>query len=170
MRKMAMMGIFAVLLVGTVFAGDEGTGCKLQGTWIIGGQGGSGATTATYMGTGDNEGTEIVFQIDPGIAWLYPNSQSTPAVGTWKKIGPARYEYTMQGYVVERVETDQGPANKIRFIGISSGVKTLTSCDTMEATVKMEYFWPDGTPMNFITYGMATAQRLVVGQSTPLPK
>ena len=143
--------------------------CKLEGTWITGGA--SWKTITTYVRTGANDGIETVALVDPPVAWLFPNSYSTQAGGVWKQIGLREYEYIMQGYVVERVETETGPANVIRFIGITKGVKTLTSCNTMEATVQTDYFFP-GEDMPFWSdpVSTTTGQRLTVGQDIPLPE
>ena len=103
MRIATIISLFAVMLAGTAFAGDNGNGCKLQGTWI-------GETPyplpdetpmdptddasyiltffAAYHGTGDNEGTEVLEWINPvpapGIGW-------SNVGGIWKKVGPNQY-------------------------------------------------------------------------------
>ena len=57
MRITTIIALFAVLVVGSAFAGDNGNGCKLQGTWH-GVSPGVGSFVVQYHGTEDNTGTD----------------------------------------------------------------------------------------------------------------
>jgi len=122
-------------------ADNSGNGCKLQGTWlwemlypqpdnpdfIL-------KFWATYIGTGDNEGTEIVEWIN------YPvplDISAATARGVWAKSGPNKYDYTMIGFISLK-ET-----GTILQVLQHNGTKTLTSCNTMTATDVIQYLDPD---------------------------
>ena len=101
MKIATIIALYVVLLAGTAFAGDNGNGCKLQGTWI-------GETpyplpdetpmdptdneyymlkmVNVYYGTGDNDGIAVAEWInpvpDPGTSW------SNSGRGVWEKSGP----------------------------------------------------------------------------------
>jgi len=162
MRITTIIALFAVLLAGTAFAGDndKGQGCKLQGTWLY-------VTSAyvenlrlwaTYNGTGDNDGTEIVEYIN------YPQnvvSYST-ARGVWKKSGPNKYDYTMIDFLFLR-ETGE-----LLAVTRYTGTKTMTDCSTIEATSWVEALDPDTMePMMEPFYmGTSTGHRILL-QETP---
>jgi hypothetical protein len=136
MKAKIFVALFAIMLAGTAFAGDSGNGCKLQGTWLY------NASTplvdnlrfwATYNGTGDNDGTEIVEYIN------YPQnfvSYST-ARGVWKKSGPNKYDYTMIDFLIYR-ETGE-----IVTVTRYTGTKTMIDCNTIEGTIWSEALDPD---------------------------
>jgi hypothetical protein len=161
MRIITVVALFAVMLAGTAFAGDNGNGCKLIGTWI-------GETPyplldnpdfvlkfwLTYIGTGDNEGTEIVEWINfphaPEVVYIGPR-------GVWQKSGPNKYDYTMLSF-----SSDLTTGQILFPVQRTSGTKTLTGCNTMEATLVYEFLdpvtmEPIGPP---IAAGMATATRV----------
>jgi hypothetical protein len=162
MRITTIIVLFGVLLAGTAFAGDNGNGCKLQGTWLWemsyplpGFPDFMLKFWATYIGTGDNEGAEIVEWINlPGS----PDISYSTARGVWKKSGPNEYDYTMIGFGTD-VET-----GTVFLVQRSSGKKTLTGCNKMEATSVFEFLDPDtmepmGPPVDG---GSATATRVLL--------
>jgi hypothetical protein len=141
MKAKIFVVLFAVMLVGTAFAGDSGNGCKLQGTWfwelpyplpdnpdfVL-------KFWATYIGTGDNEGSEIVEWIN----YPLPLGLSSPtARGVWAKSGPNNYNFTMIGFV------SQDETGTILQVLLHNGTKTLTGCNTMTATSVIQYLDPD---------------------------
>ena len=114
MKVKIIVTLFAVMLLAvSAFAGDNGNGCKLQGTWI-------GETPyalpdntpndpsddvyymlkffSVFHGTGDNEGTEVTEFINPvpapGTTW-----GNGGARGVWEKSGSNQYKYTKFGYI-----------------------------------------------------------------------
>jgi len=163
MRIKMIVALFAVMLAGTAFAGDNG--CKLQGTWI-------GETPyplpddtpmdptddiyymlkffTVYHGTGDTEGTDVIEWINPvpgpSIGW-------SNVRGIWKKIGPNKYSYTAIGYMFNVATGD------IVQIVRHGGTKLLTDCNTMEVTSGIEYLAPDMTPLMCIS-GTSTLHRI----------
>jgi hypothetical protein len=142
MKVKIIVTLFAVMVLAvSAFAGDSGNGCKLQGTWLW-------ATPypvpgnpdfilkfwATYIGTGDNEGTELVEWIN------YPAPLASSLIGprgVWAKAGPNKYDYTMIGFV------SQKETGTIEQLVVHKGTKTLTGCNTMTATDVIQYFNPD---------------------------
>jgi hypothetical protein len=157
MKAKILVVLFAVMLAGTAFAGDSGNGCKLQGTWLW-----NMPTPisdnlrfwATYNGTGDNDGTEIVEYINysQNIA-----SYST-ARGVWKKSGPNKYDYTMIDFLFLRDTGD------ILAVTRYTGTKTMIDCNTIEATAWTEVLDPE--TMEPITPptggGIATGHRILL--------
>ena len=166
MRTKIMIVLFAVLLAGTAFAGDNGNGCKLQGTWIgevpypLPDETPMDPTDdvyymlkffAAYHGTGDNEGTEVLEWINPvpapGIGW-------SNIRGIWKKVGPNQYSYTAKGFFFNKA------TGAIVMVVRWGGTKHLTDCNTMEATSIIEYLTPDMTPLQCIS-GTGILQRMI---------
>jgi hypothetical protein len=166
MRIKTIIALFVILLAGTAFAGDNGNGCKLQGTWI-------GELPyplpddtpldptddtyymlkffATYHGTGDNEGTDVLEWINPVPA---PGTSWSNARGIWKKSGPNTYKYTIQGHIFDAETGD------ILTVVRHVGTKTLTDCNTMEIISTAEYLNPDMTPIMCVP-GETTLHRVV---------
>jgi hypothetical protein len=133
MRIITVVALFAVMLAGTAFAGDNGNGCKLQGTWVWEfpfplpwDENFALKYLITYMGTGDNVGTDITEPLNSDF--LYgPDLSLSNSHGIWVKSGPNQYDYTLIGYVTDR-------ASGTIVAGTStSGTKILTSCNTAEA-------------------------------------
>jgi hypothetical protein len=168
MRITTIIALFVILLAGTAFAGDNGNGCKLQGTWI-------GEIPyllpddtpldptddvyymlklfVTYNGTGDNEGTEFMDWINPvpppGHSW-------SNARGIWKKVGPNMYSWTAYGYEFDDATGD------IVYILRHGGIKHLMDCNTIEATDKVEYLDSDMNPLMCIDGGTVTVHRILM--------
>jgi len=147
MRAKIIVVFFVVLFVaGTVFAGDNANGCKLQGTWI-------GETPYPlaggpelymlklffiYHGTGDNEGTVAMDFINPVPA---PGHSWSNGRGIWKKVGPNKYSYTMDVYEFDVATGD------IFGIGRHVGIANLKDCNTIELNTSFEVLVaPDMTP------------------------
>jgi hypothetical protein len=170
MRTKTVVLVFAVLLVATVFAGDndKGHGCKLQGTWsgeflypLAGGPDYYWFKYfVTYHGTGDNEGTEVMDWINPVPA---PGHKWSNGRGVWKKIGPNKYSWTAYVYEFDEQTGD------IIYILRHGGIKHLTDCNTMEATDIIEYLAPDGTPLMCVDGGIATVHRMLVQEPCEPP-
>jgi hypothetical protein len=138
---------------------DPGNGCKLQGTWIIGGYPGP-TMLATYNGTGDNQGTEDIEIVVPAVP-VEPGIKATSIRGVWAKSGPNSYDYRMQGYALL-------PDNTVYYVFLTKGTKILTSCNTMEATATTDFYWP-GAEVPFLSVsGPMTGRRLLVDQAAPI--
>jgi hypothetical protein len=146
MKIITVVALFAVLLAGTAFAGDNGNGCKLQGTWTAEVQyphptNESGwywlKFFATYHGTGDNEGTWAVDWINPVP---FPGQAWSNGRGIWKKVGPNKYSYTalVHGFDTTTGDTRGG----MRWAGIME----LTACNTINVTGSWQGFDPDMIP------------------------
>ena len=151
MKAKIFVMLFAVMLVGTAFAGDSGKGCKLQGTWV--GElpyplaGGSSyymlKMFIVYTGTGDTEGTEVTEWINPVPA---PGTAWSNGRGVWAKSGPHRYNYTKMVYAFNTENGDILPS--IRH----TGTITLTDCNTALIESVGEYLNPDMTPFMCVPY------------------
>jgi hypothetical protein len=134
MRIITVVALFAVMLAGTAFAGDSGNGCKLQGTWVWEfpfplpwDENFALKYLITYMGTGDNEGTDITEPLNSDF-FYGPDLSLSSSHGIWVKSGPGQYDYTVVAYVADR-------ASGIIVAGsMTSGTKILTGCNTAEAT------------------------------------
>jgi hypothetical protein len=165
MKITTIIALFVVLLAGSAFVGDKDNGCKLQGTWM-------GETPyplpgnpdfilrfmATYHGTGDNEGTEVIHYFN------LPTNLPTEAKfgdsrGVWAKTGPNTYDYTLVTVVVDDLGNVVGIAR-------NSGTKKLTNCNSMEATSNIQYLDPETmSPIPGMCFpGTATAQRITLHQ------
>jgi hypothetical protein len=168
MRITIIIALFVVLLAGTAFAGDKGSGCKLQGTWI--GEtpyylaGGPGFYMlkffVTYHGAGDNEGTEVIDWINPVPA---PGHEWSNARGVWEKIGPNKYRYTAYTYGYDEATGD------LVEIFRHGGIKHLTDCNTLEATATYEILAPDMTPIMCIEASYTLHRMLQQEPCEPFP-
>ena len=160
MRIATIIVLFGLMLAGTAFAGDDGNGCKLQGTWI-------GETPypspdniqymlkffSVFHGTGDTVGTEVTEWInpvpDPGTAWSNPR-------GVWEKSGPKQYKYTKRGYIYAAAN------GAILVVVKHTGTFTLVDCNTLVVDTNVEYFtYPDMIPI-MCQSARATLQRVLL--------
>jgi hypothetical protein len=125
MRVATIIALFAVMLAGTAFAGDNGNGCKLQGTWY-GAMPGAGSFVVQYYGTGDNTGTDDTewIKIDDALIAM-GFARASHSRGVWTKTGPNTYTSVLLTFYYDA-------AGQIIWIGRSHGVKKLTDCNTME--------------------------------------
>jgi len=126
--------LLAVVLAGTAFAGDSGKGCKLQGTWLWEfpfplpwDENFAFKYLVTYMGAGDNEGTDITEPLNSDF-FYGPDLSLSSSHGIWVKSGPGQYDYTVVAYVADRA------SGTIVAGSMTSGTKILTGCNTAEAT------------------------------------
>jgi hypothetical protein len=159
MKTTTIFVLFALVLAGTAFAGDNGNGCKLLGTWVgempyPHPEGGYYTLKffGVYHGTGDNNGTDVLDWInsipDPGTKW-------SSGRGVWEKAGPNQYRYTLLGHIFD------AQTGEIMAVVRHVGLKTLTDCNTMEVITRVEYLTPDMTQTIMCIPGEATLHRVV---------
>jgi hypothetical protein len=160
MRTKIFIALCAVLFVaGAVFAGDNGNGCKPNGTWI-------GELPyplpddtpldptdndyymlklfAEHSGAGDNEGSTVTEWInpvtDPGTSWSNQR-------GVWKKSGGKKYDFSKIGYIYNNSN------GEITAIYRQDGSFILTDCDTMAVSAMVEIStYPDMIPVMCVPY------------------
>jgi hypothetical protein len=184
MRVVTIFGLFAVLLMGTAFAGDSEKGCKLQGVWTTGVASDWFLSTFTFQGTGDNEGTYVMEIINDLGGWLalplefgnplgeiIPNARYTVRPGIWTKTGPKTYQTKAQGYVVQRTEMFGTYVDSVAVVFLDKLTITLKDCNTAEAVVETLYFHP-GDTVPFVTWVTGegepgTMKRLLMSQEYP---
>jgi hypothetical protein len=150
MRRATIIALFAVMLAGTAFAGDNGNGCKLQGTWITdvtwpAGDGSGDYTLKmfiTFHGTGDNDGT---LELDYANPWPGSGLLWTINRGVWKKSGGNTYRYT---YYVALADEMGNLLGALRH----DGTATLQDCNTMHLVEEMVLVDPQ-TLEPFFDYG-----------------
>ena len=131
MRKATIIALFAVMLAGTAFTGDNGNGCKLQGTWIfdtpwVAGDGSGDYTLKTFItfngnGTGDDDGT---LELDYANPWPGSGLLWTINRGVWKKSGGNNYKYTYYVALADEMGTVYGTLRH-------NGTATLQDCNTL---------------------------------------
>jgi hypothetical protein len=125
-RITTIIALFDVLVVGSAFAGDNGNGCKLQGTWH-GVSPGVGSFVVQYHGTEDNTGTDDTEWIKIDDALLAMGLvRASYSHGIWTKTG----RNTCNSVLLTFYNAD----GQIAWIGRSHGVKKLIDCNTMEYT------------------------------------
>ena len=132
MRAKIFIALCAVLFVaGTVFAGDNGNGCKLQGTWISDGPFPAGDGSGDYTlkqfttfygnGTGDNDGT---LQLDYANPWPGEGLLWTINRGVWKKSGGNSYKTRVYCSLADEMGNIYGI---VRY----DGTVTIQDCNTL---------------------------------------
>jgi len=132
MKAKTIIVFFVVLFVaGTVFAGDNGNGCKLQGIWMVDVQWAAGDGSGNYTlksfyafhgnGTGDNDGTiELEYENPwPGSGLLWTINR-----GVWKKSDGNNYKYTYYVALADEMGTIYGALRH-------NGTATLQDCNTL---------------------------------------
>ena len=193
MKKVAILAFIAVMLTGIALAGDNGNGCKLQGTWTSGGPYDWWLMTITFEGTGDNNGTYVEEVINDLGAWLnpppelwffnpmhpvtIPNAHYTVRRGNWVKTGPKTYKAKSQGYVVQKIEIPEFPGFKydsVALVFLDNLTITLKDFNTAEFEVETPYFFPGETD-SFYTWSTIEGEpgimkRLLMSQEYPFPE
>ncbi len=184
MKITAISVLVVLMLAGMAFAGDEGNGCKLEGTWIVGGPNDWWLTTETFQGKGDNISTFLYesatdlggwFALPPGVGnpvgVQIPNARVTLRNGIWAKTGPNTYKTRSQGYVVQKIDfygiTVEIPA----LVFLDTQTITLKDCNTAELAVETPYFFP-GEEEPFFTWATLPGEpgimkRLLMSQEYP---
>ena len=127
MRIATTIALFGLMLLGTAFAGDDGNGCKLQGTWYsVATDNDSNSFVVQYYGTGDTEGTDDSEWVKIGNAWKALGiARLSNTRGLWKKTGPNTYSSVLLTFAYNA-------EGQIIAITRNYGIKKLVDCNTME--------------------------------------
>ena len=127
MRIATTIALFGLMLLGTAFAGDDGNGCKLQGTWYsVATDNDSNSFVVQYYGTGDTEGTDDSEWVKIGNAWKALGiARLSNTRGLWKKTGPNTYSSVLLTFLYDA-------EGQLMLISRNYGVKKLIDCNTME--------------------------------------